>query len=43
MYRSVTESRHTAGRRKTVYRIEGIVIALAIFLMFVYALGWLRL
>lgn len=41
MYRSVTESKHTRGGRKAVYRVEGVVIALAIFLGFVYALGWL--
>ena len=44
MYRSVTESRPAReGKRWILYRVEGVLIAAAIFLGIFYALGWLSL
>lgn len=44
MFRSVTESKSPReGRRRTLNRMEGILIGLAIFLAVFYAIGWLRL
>ena len=41
MYRSVTESRQgREGRRRALYRIEGVLIGIAVFLGVFYALGW---
>ena len=41
MYRSVTESRMPReGRRRALYRVEGILIGVAIFLGVFYALDW---
>ena len=41
MYRSVTESRSLReGRRRALYRMEGVLIGVAIFLGVFYALGW---
>lgn len=41
MYRSVTESRlPREGRRRVLYRVEGVLIGIAIFLGVFYALGW---
>ena len=41
MYRSVIESgQGRDGRRRTLYRIEGVLIGIAIFVGVFYALGW---
>lgn len=41
MYRSVIESRQSAGeRRRLLYRVEGVLIGIAIFVGVFYALGW---
>jgi len=42
MYRSVIESKppNNTGRR-TLYRVEGVLVGLAVFLGVFYALGWL--
>ena len=42
MYRSVTESKQFSSRRqKALYRVEGALVALAIFLGLFYLLGWM--
>lgn len=43
MFRSVTESKSPhEERRRALYRMEGILIGIAIFLAVFYAIGWLR-
>ena len=43
MFRSVTESKQPReGKRRVLYRVEGILIGVAIFLGVFYALGWMR-
>ena len=42
MFRSVTESKQPReGKRRVLYRVEGILIGVAIFLGVFYALGWM--
>ncbi|MFQ5774877.1 MAG: hypothetical protein ACE5GS_10190 [Kiloniellaceae bacterium] len=44
MYRSVTQSKLPRDeRRKTLYRLEGVLVGLAVFLAVFYAIGWLKL
>ncbi len=44
MYRSVTESKlPREGKRRAFYRLEGILIGVAIFVGVFYMLGWLNL
>ncbi len=44
MYRSVTESRPARqDKRRILYRFEGVLLGLAIFVGVFYALGWLSL
>jgi len=44
MYRSVTESaRGRSGRRRAIYRIEGVLIGIAVFIGIFFAMGLLRL
>ncbi len=40
MYRSVTPSKNTSGSRKALYRVEGVLIGIAVFLAVFYLLGW---
>ncbi len=41
MYRSVTESKQPReGKRRVLYRVEGVLVGVAIFAGVVYALGW---
>ncbi len=40
MYRSVTFSKRTSGLRKALYRVEGVLIGIALFLAVFFLLGW---
>ncbi len=40
VYRSVSPSKRTSGARKALYRVEGVLIAIALFLAVFYLLGW---
>ncbi len=40
VYRSVTSSKRTSGSRKALYRVEGVLIGIAVFLAVFYLLGW---
>ena len=43
MYRSVTESKQPRDeKRRALYRVEGIMVGIVIFLGVFYAIGWLR-
>ncbi len=43
MYRSVTPSKRTSGSRRALYRVEGVLIGIALFLAVFYLLGWFNL
>ncbi len=40
MYRSVTPSKRNSGSRKALYRVEGLLIGIALFLAVFYLFGW---
>ena len=40
VYRSVTPSKRNSGSRKALYRVEGVVVGIALFLAVFYLLGW---
>ena len=40
VYRSVTSSKRTSWSRKALYRVEGVLIGIALFLAVFYLLGW---
>ncbi len=40
MYRSVTPSKRNSGLRKTLTRVEGLMIGIALFLAVFYLLGY---
>ncbi len=40
MYRSVTPSKRNSGLRKTLTRVEGLMIGIALFLAVFYLFGW---
>ena len=43
MYRSVKESNQAGDEgRKTLYRAEGVLVGLAVFVGLFYLLGWFR-
>ena len=43
VYRSVTPSKRTSGSRRALYRVEGVLIGIALFLAVFYLLGWFNL
>ncbi len=44
MYRSVKESNQSGDEgRKTLYRVEGILVGLAVFVGLFYLLGWVKI
>ena len=40
VYRSATSSKRTSGSRKALYRVEGVLVGIALFLAVFYLLGW---
>ena len=40
VYRSVTPSKRDSGSRKALYRVEGLLIGIALFLAVFYLFGW---
>jgi len=40
VYRSVTPSKRNSRSRKALYRVEGVVVGIALFLAVFYLLGW---
>ena len=40
VYRSVTPSKRNSGSRKALYRVEGLLIGIALFLAVFYLFGW---
>ncbi len=40
VYRSVTPSKRNSGSRKVLYRAEGVLVGIALFLAVFYLLGW---
>jgi hypothetical protein len=40
VYRSVTPSKRYSGSRKALYRVEGLLIGIALFLAVFYLFGW---
>ncbi len=40
MYRSVTPSKRNSRSHKALYRVEGLLIGIALFLAVFYLFGW---
>ena len=41
MFRSVKESRHLLGKRRWLYRVEGLVVGALICLLVILGFAWL--